>query len=65
MWPFKHKKPDPELLNDPVVEDANRRMHEATENAVGESKKLNAEFRENGITLTILRTAGGDRRHVR
>lgn len=64
MWSFKHKKPDPELLNDPEVVDANRRMHEATDKAVRGSKKLNAEFRENGITLTILRTAGGQK-HVR
>lgn len=59
MW-FSRKKVQPvEPLIDPVVEEAKRRTHAAAQAAQRGADRLNDQFVENHITLTILRTAGG------
>lgn len=65
MWLFKlnHKKSQNTLPPvDPVVEEAKRRTHEASRAAQRGADRLNSQFTENHITLTILRTAGGSKR---
>ncbi len=60
MW-FTKKRPHPEtLLTDPIVEKAKLRTHMAAKAAKQGADRLNSQFVENHITLTILRTAGGD-----
>lgn len=57
MW-FKKRKPEP-LPIDPVVEEAKRRTDVAVDALKESAGRLNSQFGENHITLTIFRTAGG------
>lgn len=66
MWPFRpnHKRPSSVAESpptDPVVEEAKRRTHKAADAAKQGADRLNSQFVENHITLTILRTAGGNK----
>lgn len=64
MWPFKRKPvvyvPPPK---DPVVTAAKRRIHVAATSAQTNTDNLNDKFRQNGITLNILKVAGGKSGH--
>jgi len=44
---------------DPVVDETKRRTHSAANDAKVNADNLNRVFRQNGMTLNILRTAGG------
>lgn len=61
MWLFNRRKTSRDIPpTDPVVEEAKRRTHDAAKAAKQGADRLNSQFAENHITLTILRTAGGD-----
>jgi uncharacterized protein YybS (DUF2232 family) len=60
MWLVNRKK-KPQVIKpvDPVVDEAKQRTHEAAKNAKQSADRLNKVFTQNGITLNILRAAGG------
>lgn len=61
---FHQKNPTPiKPPSDPVVEDAKLRIHNAAAEARTNAAKLNSVFTQNGITLNILRVAGGRHEH--
>lgn len=55
--------PMPAVASDPVVDRAKERTHQAANNAKTEADRLNRAFTRNGITLTILKAAGGGHGH--
>lgn len=59
LWFRRKPKLTPGVPLDPVVEEAKRRTHAAADEVTHSAAKLNSQFAENHITLTILRTAGG------
>jgi len=60
MWPFNRKRPIAAPV-DPVVTAMKKRTHKAAKEATESSDRLNDVFNQNGITLAIIRTAGGGR----
>jgi hypothetical protein len=48
---------------DPIVDHAKQRIHDAAGDAKVNTDRLNKVFKQNGITLNILRTAGGGHEH--
>lgn len=44
---------------DPVVDRARKKTHDAADAAKKQADRLNSVFTENGITLAILKAAGG------
>lgn len=54
------KKREPIVLPpDPVVERTKQRTHDAATTAKMSADRLNTVFKQNGITLNILKAAGG------
>lgn len=58
---FRRNTPRIEKPTDPVVTDIKKRTHQAAKEATENAERLNELFRQNGITLNILRSASGAR----
>lgn len=60
---FNRKKKLPPPPVDPVVDARKERVHNAAQDVQQSADKLTKVFQKNGITLTILKAAGGGHGH--